>query len=166
MEKLNIKVWQFGVAFSALVVWALMYIYCPGNGLIWTAFKWIVLTAGAVIATIYCMLELYDFLPSGECPVAFLGFSSLLTSVVIEHMITGVLFCVSVLALPVGAFMLLMTPFIILYFAIADVVYLMILAVFRTRDELQYRSDTGKFLCPECGKGFCRPEYNVDGTRI
>ena len=164
MYKLNKTAWYLGYAISVFVVWMIVYRYCPETGLIWTAFKWIILIIGTIIALAFSMIEFDENLSSRENPVVFLGFSRQLTAAFTEHVITGGFLLISVLGTPAGIVMLLMTPVFLLCFVVFDAIYMLVLAIARSKDRRQYDSDTGRFLCPECGRSFYRPSYDVDGT--
>ncbi len=112
-------------------------------------------------------------------PVPFIGLSSLVGSqmfalakngglmfvlpfTLLGNIVLAVI--VALITIPIGAVMLLMAACLIPYIAVVDGIYLLAVFVAKVVDRYHYDTNTGKLVCPSCGKASARPDYLIEGS--
>ncbi|MBR6205501.1 MAG: hypothetical protein IKQ60_10795 [Candidatus Methanomethylophilaceae archaeon] len=111
----------------------------------------------------------------GTYPVPFIGLSKMWEGLVSEYYTIGkwtfflgnpMLYFISPFALPVFVVTVAAAVMLLPYLVFVDVVYYAAMAAAKVVDEMQYRHNTKRFVCPECGRASDRPVYDVCGNRI
>jgi len=120
-----------------------------------------------VMSMIFVKID--DEMPEPGSPVPFIGFSGQLSPVLkscLKLLLRMLLafFLVFPLLLAVGMALALATMMLFIWAATA--IYYVTMRRHRDSDERQYRENTSRFVCPECGKVFERPDYRLESTVV
>ena len=102
-------------------------------------------------------------------PVPFIGLSSMWKSLASEFFSLGwwtLMMGILPIFTPIFIVNAIMAILLLPYLALVDAGYYVVMTVAKAVDERQYRRNTKRLVCPECGRASDRPFYEVCGTGI
>ncbi len=181
MKQLNQTVWYLGYIVSILPVSLITFYYLGSD--FWVCTPLLIGIIGTLIVVYIGRGTEYDLSPPPvvDYPVPFIGLSTIgasqvgrllkcaLLTMALPLGFSGVpvlIVLAGLIAIPIALVMVVMAICIIPYLLVVDGIYLLAVFVAKIVDRHQYRVNTGKLVCPECGKASYRPSYNVSGTMI
>ncbi|MBO4569134.1 MAG: hypothetical protein J5674_04120 [Candidatus Methanomethylophilaceae archaeon] len=104
-------------------------------------------------------------------PVPFIGFSEMWESLASEfkslaYYLLLYSFLLFPITFPILVVTVVATVLLFPYLALVDAAYYVVMAVAKAVDKRQYRTNTKRLVCPECGRASGRPFYDVGTSAI